>query len=113
MVQGCWLVLRELFLQALLTSRGPDGGLRVAPSHGSLTRGDRAYGSGAGRPGTASWNGAACSGACTHLQVVKATGLPVLPDRRYRVTRSTTVVAFAGADFAELPDLISESPLVL
>ena len=62
MVQGCWLVLRELFLQSLLTSRGPDGGLRVAPSPGSLRRGDRAYGSGAGRPGTASWNGAACSG---------------------------------------------------
>ena len=62
MVQGCWLVLRELFLQSLLTSRGPDGGLRVAPSHGSLRRGDRAYGSGAGRPGTARCNGAACSG---------------------------------------------------
>ena len=62
MVQGCWLVLTQLLLQALWTSRGPDGGLRVAPSHGSLTRGDRAYGSGAGRPGTASWNGAACSG---------------------------------------------------
>ena len=37
------------------------------------------------------------------------TGLPVLPDRRYRVTRSTTVVAFAGADVAEVPDMISES----
>ena len=40
------------------------------------------------------------------------TGLPVLPDRRYRVTRSTTVVAFAGADFAEVPDMISESLFV-
>ena len=36
-------MLTELLLQALLTSRGPDGGLRVTPSHGSLTRGDRAY----------------------------------------------------------------------
>ena len=46
MVHDCWywLVLTELFLQALVTSRGPDGGLRVAPDHGSLTRGDRAYG---------------------------------------------------------------------
>ena len=42
MVQGCWLVLTELLLQALWTSRGPDGGLRVAPSHGSLRRGARA-----------------------------------------------------------------------
>ena len=43
MVHVCWLVLSELLLQALLTSRDPDGGLRVAPTHGSLTRGDRAY----------------------------------------------------------------------
>ncbi len=32
MVHDCWLVLTELLLQALLTSRGPDGGLRVTPS---------------------------------------------------------------------------------
>ena len=43
MAHVCWLVLSELLLQALLTSRDPDGGLRVAPTHGSLTRGDRAY----------------------------------------------------------------------
>ena len=61
MVQGCWLVLTQLLLQSLWTSRGPDGGLRVAPGHGSLTGGVRSYGSGAGRPGTASWDGAACS----------------------------------------------------
>ena len=39
MVHSCWLVLTELLLQALWTSRGPDGGLRVAPSHGSETTG--------------------------------------------------------------------------
>ena len=38
MVHDCWLVRSELFLQTLLTSRGPDGGLRVAPDHGSLSR---------------------------------------------------------------------------
>ena len=38
MVHDCWLVLTELLLHALLTSRGPDGGLRVAPSHGSLSQ---------------------------------------------------------------------------
>ena len=43
MVQGCWLVLTQLLLQALWTSRGPDGGLRVAPSHGSLSGGGRSY----------------------------------------------------------------------
>ena len=43
MVHNHWLVRSELFLQALLTSRGPDGGLRVTPDHGSLTGGDRAY----------------------------------------------------------------------
>ena len=62
MVHDCWLVRSELSLQTLLTSRGPDGGLRVAPDHGSLTGGVRSYGSGAGRPGTVSWIGAACSG---------------------------------------------------
>ena len=43
MVHDCWLVLSVLFLQTVLTSRGPDGGLRVAPSHGSLRGGSRAY----------------------------------------------------------------------
>ena len=43
------------------------------------------------------------------MYVTGITGLPVLPDRRYRVTRSTTVVAFAGADFSQSLYLISES----
>ena len=62
MAQGCWSVLSALLLQTVLTGRGPDGGLRVAPGHGSLSGGNRAYGSGAGRPGTAKWNRATCSG---------------------------------------------------
>ena len=43
MAQGCWSVLSALLLQTVLTGRGPDGGLRVAPGHGSLSRGNRAY----------------------------------------------------------------------
>ena len=43
MVQDCWLVRSRLLLQTLLTNRGPDGGLRVAPDHGSLSGGGRAY----------------------------------------------------------------------
>ena len=43
MVHDCWLVRSELFLRALLINRGPDGGLRVAPDHGSLTGGVRSY----------------------------------------------------------------------
>ena len=43
MAHSCWLVLSVLSLQTVLTSRGPDGGLQVAPSHGSLKGGNRAY----------------------------------------------------------------------
>ena len=96
MVHDCWLVLSELFLQALSTSRGPDGGLRVAPDHGSLTGGDRAYGSCAGRPGTASWYGAACSGYRSRW----ASGCG--PDQAAAASRGSTDVSSMGRGLQQL-----------